>query len=139
MKLTVRLTGSPARGVSWARELLAAADAGGDDGEGGTLADAKRFLADLLADGPLLTKVIKADAEGAGYSWVTIRRAKDALDIKASKTGMRGGWEWALPAKPNNPPEGAQKRIEGAQQKGMSFFVKDEHLRSGSGQMEVEV
>ena len=36
-----------------ARELLATADATGDDGEGGTLADAKRFLADLLADGPM--------------------------------------------------------------------------------------
>ena len=59
-----------------ARELLATADATGDDGEGGTLGEAKRFLADLLTDGPSTVKAIKADADGAGYSWATIRRAR---------------------------------------------------------------
>jgi putative DNA primase/helicase len=89
--------------VSWgeavdgaARDLLATADAVGDDGEGGTLADAKRFLTSLLADGPLPTKAIKADADGAGYSWATIRRAQKMLAIEAVKDGMKGGWVWRM-------------------------------------------
>lgn len=80
-----------------ARELLATADATSDDGEGGTLADAKRFLADLLADGPLPTKTIKADADGAGYYWATIRRAQKALGVEAVKEGMKTGWVWRIP------------------------------------------
>jgi putative DNA primase/helicase len=80
-----------------ARELLAIADAAGEDGEGGTLADAKRFLADLLHDGPLPTKAIKADADGAGYSWATIRRAQKALGVEAVKEGMKAGWVWQMP------------------------------------------
>jgi putative DNA primase/helicase len=39
-----------------ARELLATADATGDDGEGGTLNDARRFLSDLLADAPMRSR-----------------------------------------------------------------------------------
>lgn len=88
------LWGNPVEGS--ARELLATADATNEEGEG-TQADAKRFLTDLLADGPLATKVIKADADGAGHSWRTIQRAQKALGIKAVKEGMRAGWVWKLP------------------------------------------
>lgn len=115
-----------------ARELLATADATGDDGEGGTLADAKRFLTDLLADGPLPTKTIKADADGAGHSWTTIRRAQKALEIEAFKAGMKGGWEWALPRRCSENPEDAQ-------QKEVSAFGNFEHLRNESGKVEVEI
>lgn len=77
--------GEPVEGA--ARELLATADSTGEDGEGGSLADAQRFLTDLLADGPVPAKILKADADGAGYSWTTIRRAQRALGIKAIKEG----------------------------------------------------
>jgi putative DNA primase/helicase len=133
-----------------ARELLATADATGDDGEGGTLADAKRFLSDLLADGPLPTKSIKADADGAGYSWATIRRAQKALGIDPIKEGGHFGaarqqWLWRLPA------EGAQrehlqgeslkmlKNAEDAQQKGVSTFREIAHLQENSDVAEVEI
>jgi hypothetical protein len=84
-----------------ARELLAEAESDPDD-EGGTLEEAKRFLADLLADGPLPVKSVKADAEGAGFSWATIRRAQKALGIEARKEGGAFGgkgavWKWHLP------------------------------------------
>lgn len=104
-----------------ARELLATADAT-DDGEGGTLAEAKQFLESLLSHGPVQAKAIRADAEGAGYSWATIKRAKKALGITPEKAGMRGPWEWFLPAK-------VLKKDEGTQQKNVSTFGKFEHLR----------
>lgn len=134
-----------------ARELLAVADAAGDDGDGGTLADAKRFLADLLADGPLPVKVIQADATGAGYSWATIRRAQKALGIQATKQGGRFGsnqkqqWVWTLPA------EGVQgehleadplkvfKNPEDAQQNKMGTFKKSEHLQGDDDFIEVTI
>jgi putative DNA primase/helicase len=136
-----------------ARDLLATADATGDDGEGGTLADAKRFLSDLLADGPLPTKTIKADADGAGYSWATIRRAQKALGIEPVKEGGRNGvsrqqWVWRLYSE---GAQGAQdehllsdfqkvfKNSEDAQQKEVSTFCKIEHLLQKPGFVEVEV
>lgn len=125
------LTGHPgifASSVLWgeavegtARELLATADSTGDDGDGGTLGDAERFLSDLLADGPLPTKAIKADADGAGYSWATIRRAQKALGIEAIKTGGAFGgkgaqWVWRIPASASKNTRCSQ----GAQQNNVS-------------------
>ncbi len=133
-----------------ARELLATADATGGDGEGGTLADAKRFLADLLANGPLPTKTIKADADGAGYSWATIRRAQKALGIEPAKEGGHFGtarqqWLWKLPAE-HAQREHLQgrslkmlKSAEDAQQKEVSTFREIEHLQHNPGVVEVEI
>lgn len=98
------LWGKAAEGT--ARELLSLADDSGDGG--GTLADAKRFLADLLADGPLPTKRVRVDADGAGYSWVTIRRAQKELGVEAVKAGMKGGWEWRLTRRCSTNTEDAQ-------------------------------
>lgn len=127
-----------------ARDILAAADAKtADDGEGGTLADAKQFLADLLADAPLPVRTVKADADGAGYSWATIRRAKDALKIEAVKDGGRFGggnqqWIWRLPP---NESESLKvlKKSEGAQQKNMGTFKRSEHLQGDLDVIEVEL
>jgi putative DNA primase/helicase len=114
------LWGNPVEGA--ARELLATADARDDDGEGGTLADAKQFLADLLADGPMPVKAIRSDADGAGYSWATIRRAQKALGVEAIKAGMKSGWEWSYARR-------RSEKHEDAQQKGLSTFANIEHLR----------
>lgn len=126
-----------------ARDLLAAADSTGEDAEGGTLGDAKRFLADLLANGPMPTKNIKADADGAGYSWATIRRAQKALGIEAVKDGMKGGWIWRMPgqeiaAGAIESPK-VFKNYEGAQQKERSTFTEAEHLRRDPDVVEVEI
>lgn len=124
-----------------ARELLATADATSEDGEGGTLANARRFLTDLLADGPLPTKIVKADADGAGYSWATIRRAKKSLGIEPVKEGMKAGWVWRMPRQ-----EAARaildntkmlKISEYAQQKEVRIFGEIEHLRSDPGVVEI--
>jgi putative DNA primase/helicase len=126
-----------------ARELLATADATCDDGEGGTLADAKRFLSDLLADGPLPAKTIRADADGAGYSWATIRRAQKALGIEPAKEGMKGGWAWRMPrqvaAKPILETAKMLNNYEDAQHKSVSTFRKNERLQGDPGVVEVEI
>lgn len=78
-----------------AREILGDVEHNDSEG-GGERLDAEQFLRDLLADGPLPTRQIKADADGAGYSWATVRRAQKSLGISASKGGMKEGWTWRL-------------------------------------------
>jgi hypothetical protein len=66
------------------------------EGERGALEEAREFLATLLADGPMSAEKVKMEASGAGIAATTLKRAKQALNAKATKTGMRGGWEWTL-------------------------------------------
>lgn len=119
-----------------ARELLAQADMPHGEGKTSALTDAKRFLSELLADGPLPTKTVIADAEGAGHNEKTIRRAKAEMGVEAVKVGMKDGWIWRMPGQ-----EAAQailesakalKNVEDAQQKVMSAFGEVEHLRDES-------
>lgn len=70
-----------------------------DQEERSDLDDAKEFLRGLLAEGPVKSKQIKADAEGAGYAWRTIQRAQSALGVVAFKGGMKEGWLWQLSGK----------------------------------------
>lgn len=90
-----------------ARELLATADATCDDGEGSSLGDAKRFLSDLLAVGPMRAGEVFKDADQAGYSKRSIQRAASAIKVERHKDGMKGGWTWRLPPKMPNLPEDA--------------------------------
>lgn len=83
---------------------------------------ARRYLVALLAAGPVSSEDIRADALANGHSWATIRRAKQALGILATKTTMQGRWTWQIPAKTLNSAEDAQPQ-------GMSIFTGDEHLR----------
>ncbi len=82
------------------------------------LEDAKRFLASLLSDGPLPVKrVIKAEADAAGYSWTRIRRAADALGVEKRKTGGAYGgkgavWMWYLPQGDQNATRCSHKKDE---------------------------
>lgn len=82
-----------------ARDLLATADASGDDGEGAMLTDAKRFLGDLLSDGAMRAGDVFKNADQAGYSKSSIQRAANAIRVERHKDGMRGGWTWRLPLK----------------------------------------
>ena len=54
------------------------------------------FLRGLLADGPMTAKDVFKDADGAGYSRDQIKRASIKLGVEKQKTGMGGGWVWAL-------------------------------------------
>lgn len=77
------------------------------DDERSELDDAKAFLQELLKDGPLSSKQIQADTEGAGHTWRTMRRAQKDLGVVAYKSGMREGWLWRLST--TLPPEGGQE------------------------------
>jgi len=68
----------------------------GDPGDRDAVEEAKDFLRGLLADGPVTSKQIRADAGEAGHSWSTIRRAQKALGIKPEKDGMKSPWTWGL-------------------------------------------
>lgn len=58
--------------------------------------EAKDWLKDFLADGPVAAKTIQGEAKAAGLSWMTVRRAKEALPVVARKSGYQGKWEWRL-------------------------------------------
>lgn len=121
-----------------ARDILAEADST-DDAGGDSLADAKRFLLDLLADGPMPSKAIRADCDGAGYAWTTIRRAKEALHVDSVKEGGhfsgKQQWVWRLPLPDScDSGDGSEtlkmlKKPEDAQQNNVSTFSKSEHLQ----------
>lgn len=94
--------------VSWENEpITITADEAlsgnlGDDSRS-QLDDAKGFLRGLLADGPLPVKRVRAEADDAGHTWATIRRAQKDLGIDAYKAGMKEGWRWQLPTKVLTP------------------------------------
>jgi len=68
------------------------------------LDDAKEFICEELADGPVWAKQIFKDADAAGIAKITLKRAKAELRIESSKIGVEG-WQWALPAKPSRREE----------------------------------
>ncbi len=73
-------------------------EAEGSDGPRSAIAEAEDFLRDLLTDGPIEAKTVRTETEDAGYSWATVRRAKDNLKVQVAKSGLGGTWRWSLPA-----------------------------------------
>ncbi len=97
------IKGDPAR-IEWepdpvvlnADDVLAS-QSGSDPKSPTELDRATDWLADLLASGSLSAKAIEEAAKTAGFSWPTIKRAKEALEIKPKKSGLNGPWMWSLP------------------------------------------
>jgi AAA domain len=61
---------------------------------------AELLLADMLAAGPVPVAELQAEAQAAGHSWGTVRRASDALGVISRRLGgldCTGAWAWALP------------------------------------------
>jgi len=78
-----------------AQELLSDSDA--DEQNGGALDNAKEFLSEVLAGGPVPSKKVQSEAKEAGISSATMRRAREALHVKARKDGLV--WCLELPGK----------------------------------------
>lgn len=87
-----------------ASDLLAAPDAPEDRS---ARDDAIQWLSDLLKDGGREQKEVRKLADGAGITYGTLRRAKDALRVRSYKATMSGPWLWALPEGAHGSPEDA--------------------------------
>ena len=100
-----------------------------DPEERSEMEDAQGFLRELLGDGPVPSKQVRSDADGAGYSWATVRRAQKALGVGAARAGgigSKGSWVWCLPAKVLKNPLGAHTNT-------LSALGENEHLRHVGG------
>jgi len=58
---------------------------------------AVRFLEEVLGNGPKPSNDVKTKARDAGISNATLWRAKESMDLKASKARESGEWWWRLP------------------------------------------
>lgn len=64
------------------------------------LETAAQFLRDALAEAPLPSKQLEADAKANGIAQRTLWRAKDELGVKANQAATQSGrrcWYWRLP------------------------------------------
>jgi putative DNA primase/helicase len=77
-----------------ADQAIAAAHAALKDG--GALKDAKEFLQQQLASGPVDAKEALEAADAHGIAERTLKRARKELGVKADKCGLDGGWMWKL-------------------------------------------
>jgi putative DNA primase/helicase len=84
--------------------------------------EAIAWLKELLKPGPLPAKDIFRQAEDAGYSKMTIRRAQRAISIKPSRKGFDGQWVWAL------PKLATANQVSTPASKNLSILGKPEHL-----------
>ena len=76
--------------------------------EKGTALDEAVDFLDILNKGPMEIFELKREAESAGITWATLKRAKRKLGVTSEKTGGRGApWCWVKKGK------GTQKSIYG--------------------------
>ena len=157
------LPGIQASCISWgkavqgtARELLTDPEEATEEDKADTTAKdvAAEFLVELLKDGSAPSKFVESEAKAAGISWITVRRAADAMGVR--KRRLEGAWYWMRPtladqlahqvahvAQPQNheqveqveqvATQGSTKRAEGSSLKNVlpSHPSDDSALRSG--------
>jgi hypothetical protein len=81
---------------------------GRDDEDGAPArSEAEQVLAEILAEGPVPAKKVKAIASEAGVAERTLARAREALGVTTQREGFGPGarYVWALPEPPCVPPE----------------------------------
>jgi len=96
-----RSDGTEVSRVEWRGETSATADDLVADPADPTAKDeAGTWLAAALAGGPRKQAELLAEAKEAGISERTLRRAKEAIGVKADRLdGQTGAWSWLLPPK----------------------------------------
>jgi integrase len=60
-------------------------------------AHVNEWLLAALASGPNSASALRETAEAAGYSWRSLQRAAERLQVERTKIGMTDGWMWTLP------------------------------------------
>jgi putative DNA primase/helicase len=82
---------------------IEAMQAAADNKSPGARTEAKEFLLEYLADGPMPGKAVDDAAEAHGISKRTLMRARAELDIRIIKRGFGkdGEWYWQLRPKPD--------------------------------------
>jgi len=65
--------------------------------KGGKLEECIEWLKNELANGPRKAKEIEEKAEEMGFSGITLRRAKEELNVVSKKGGYQGSYVWELP------------------------------------------
>jgi energy-coupling factor transporter ATP-binding protein EcfA2 len=88
--------------VDWLETCSLTADDLLRDGSGrgrpdGKKEEARNFLREILADGPVPKAEIAEAADEEGIAMSTLKRAKKALDVEAEKKSFDGSWRWRLP------------------------------------------
>ncbi len=86
--------------------------------------EAKDFLRDVLASGPVPSKEILRQARDAGINEKTLRRAKGDIGVTARKDGFDAGWIWELPQH-----EDGHEDAEDRHEKGRPSSAPVVHLR----------
>lgn len=61
------------------------------------LEDAREWLNDFLSTGDKEQQECLQKSREAGIAYATLRRAKDALQVRSYRAAMSGPWRWALP------------------------------------------
>lgn len=77
-----------------------------------TLTDAEDFLRVLLGAGPMPAKDVKSEANDAGVSYASLRRAAEILKVRSRRIGGIAGtgrWVWELPDGP--APDDGKTRV----------------------------
>jgi hypothetical protein len=62
------------------------------------LEQAKAFLREQLAGGPVQGRIVAERAEEEGINSRTLRRAREALGVRSIRTAVGQPWLWAMPA-----------------------------------------
>lgn len=88
------------------------------------LEKSKQFIVELLGDGEKPTTEIKECTNEAGFSWATIKRAKNELNIKPHRNSSNGAWFWSLLRHAQTPHA-------------QTPFSINEHLEQGHGNKEI--
>lgn len=89
-------------------ELLQGSTSRGRPGE--KQREAREFLRDELADGPVPTNDVQEKADEEGIATKTLERAKAALGVDSVKTSFDGPWRWTLP---KEAPDSAADNSDG--------------------------
>jgi hypothetical protein len=94
----------------------------------------KNNLARIDDDGPLPVKQVRSEADAAGHSWATIKRAKKNAGVIAFREGgvaEKGQWLWRLPTREETLRGSTNRYL--AQRTNVSALGEVEHLSCSNG------